>query len=86
MTDIKKAFFEAIPFRWLINILSNHDNVIYHGELGKLLHDAFIDDPRPYRKDVKQLLNNLLSWIKILDIESIKIERPNYSEKITRII
>jgi len=50
------------------------------------LHDAFIDDPRPYRKDVKQLLNNLLSWIKILDIEDIKIDRPNHSERISRTV
>ena len=85
MTDIKNAFCESIPYRWLSNILSSHNNEIYHGELGSLLHDAFIDDPRPYRKDVKQLLNNLLSWINILNIEDIKIDRPNHSERITRV-
>jgi len=86
MTDIKNAFCESIPYRWLSNVLSSHNNEIYHGELGSLLHDAFIDDPRPYRKDVKQLLNNLLSWIKILDIEDIKIDRPSHSERISRMV
>jgi len=84
MADIKNAFCESIPYRWLNNVLGSHNNEIYHGELGSLLHDAFIDDPRPYRKNVKELLNNLLSWIKVLNIEGIKIDRPNHSERITK--
>jgi hypothetical protein len=83
MNELKEAFCGSIPFLWLCNILKNNNNEIYHGELGKILHNTFIDDPRPYRKNVKFLLNNLLNWVKVLDIKNIKIDRPEFSERIS---
>ena len=40
------------------------------------------DDPKPYRREVKDLQQNLYTFIKGLKIDGIEITRPNYSQKI----
>ena len=46
------------------------------------LHNALITDPKPYRKDVKQLLSNLLQMIIAIDMPEIGVDRPNHSQRI----
>ena len=46
------------------------------------LHNALVEDPKPYRREVKELLSNLLSWVEELEMEEIVIDRPNYSQRI----
>lgn len=53
---------------------------IFFGELTQKLHNRTIKDPPPYRRDVKILLANLLSWINLFAKDFIEIERPNYSQ------
>ena len=53
---------------------------IFFGELTQKLHNRIIKDPPPYRKDVKILLANLLSWVNVFAKDFIEIERPNYSQ------
>ncbi len=79
---IKSKFKELKVFRWLSKSV---DNEIYFGELTKKLHSALIDDPSPYRKEVKELLSNLINWIKELEIEEFVIDKPNYSTRIRKI-
>ena len=84
INSIREAFKSSRGFRWLIAILKESENKqMYFGEITATLHDALINDPRPYRKEVKYLLSNLLEWISELQIESINIERPNYSQLIS---
>ena len=52
----------------------------YFGEIAKNMHNLFVKDLRPYRKDIKQHLADLLACIKRLKIKEIEITRPNYSE------
>ncbi|MEK4521150.1 phospholipase D-like domain-containing protein [Psychrobacillus sp. FSL W7-1493] len=74
--------FKALKcYNWLINIIEEE---IYFGELSATLHNALIDDPTPYRKEVKDLLAILLIWIQELDIEEIIIDRPKYSQRIKK--
>lgn len=67
---------------WLRKILKEHDGEIYYGELSALLHEAIIEDPKPYRKDIKKLLSNQIKWIEILAADDIIIDRPNYSQRL----
>ena len=53
------------------------------GRLTALLHDALIDDPRPYRSSVKHLLSNLLAWISRLQDSHIAVHRPRYTSVVT---
>ena len=84
---VKSAFMSTIGFKWLVQILKNtENNQLYFGAITAQLHNALVNDPRPYRKEVKDLLGNLLNWIAELDIESIKIERPNHSQCVTLLV
>ena len=68
-------------YKWLVNFLKTKpDNKSYFGEITSNIHDVFIKDPRPYRKDIKQHLVDLLNSIKKLEIPQLKITRPNFSE------
>ena len=55
---------------------------MYFGELSARLHNVVVADPKPYRKDIKQMLANLLRLIEELEMEEIVIDRPNYSQRI----
>ncbi len=80
---IKSAFMMSNVYIWLKNKLKAMPNKeIYFGELSAALHEIIINDPKPYRKEVKDLLGNLLSWITELNIDDILIDRPRYSQRI----
>lgn len=81
--EIKKAFRESKCFQWLMKLLSEQEHhEIYFGAASAALHSVILNDPRPYRKEVKVLLANLLNWISVLDMEEIGIDRPSYSQRI----
>ena len=63
-------------------MLKGNDGCMYFGELSQNLHNALISDPKPYRRDVKKMLANLLSLIEKLGMEEIVIDRPNYSQRV----
>lgn len=82
--ELKEAFRWSKAFLWLYNFISKPpDKTRYFGAITAELHDTLINDPRPYRKEVKDLLANLLKWIQILEIEEICIDTPNYSQRAT---
>ena len=85
LDKLKESFLSSKFYLWLLRKLAQENSELYFGRLTELLHNDLIDDPRPYRKDVKDLISNLLNWISDLNIQNIKIERPNYSQKITLI-
>lgn len=86
VTDIvflKSTFMKSNVYHWLINILENERyNEIYMGKLTVYLHNSLIRNPKKYRKDIKILIQNLISWIEFLKIDEIEIDRPNYSQRI----
>lgn len=64
-------------------MLTKHENhELYFGEASVLLHNVLLNDPKPYRKEVKELLGNLLRWIEILKYEEICVDRPKHSQRI----
>lgn len=71
-------------YKWLVNYLKEKDNhSAFFGEVTAAIHNSFVKDPRPYRKDIKQHLVDLLNAIKRLSVPEITITRPNYSELIS---
>ncbi len=81
--NLKESFFQSKLFNWLIKKLeSEDDKSIYFGRLSSIIHDNLVDDPKPYRKDVKQLQTNLYSYIKYFKPKNIQYDRPNFSEVI----
>lgn len=82
LDKITQSFLLSRPYRWLLERLNDHNGELYFGKLSELLHDDLFDDPRPYRRDVKQLLSNLLGWISSLNLSNITIDQPNHSQRI----
>lgn len=81
--DISNAFRSCKCFQWLFNLVKGNDTQeMYFGEIAAKLHNALLNEPKPYRKDVKQLLNNLLSWIDDLSIDDLLVDRPNHSQRV----
>ena len=62
--------------------MKENDGCMYFGAVTEKLHNALVSDPKPYRRDVKIMLSNLLELIDELQMEEIKIDRPNYSQRI----
>lgn len=83
---IIRKFKQCNVYRWLVEKLKQMpEQTISFGALSAELHDAIINDPKPYRKEVKQLQVYLLDWITVLGIEEIKIERPYHRQMISLI-
>lgn len=80
--SIKETFRWSNAYIWLLNTLKDNGGVMFFGELSSKLHSALVTDPKPYRKDVKFWLGNLLAIIEQLDMEEVIIDRPNYSQRI----
>ena len=79
---LKESFRWSNAYLWLLNTLKENNGCLYFGELSEKLHNAVVSDPKPYRRDIKQMLANLLSLIEQLNLEDIIIDRPNYSQRI----
>ena len=50
------------------------------GALSASLHNTVCYDPTPYRRDIKFLLNNLLSIVMELDTDTLKVIKPLNSQ------
>lgn len=80
---LKRQVSNVRCIRWLIKTLKDaENNELFFGTLTQELHDDLKDDPTPYRKDVKTLIQNMLSYCEIYLADKIEITRPNYSQKI----
>ena len=56
---------------------------MYFGEISKKIHDDLYDDPKPYRKNVKELQSNLYSYIKNINELDLYLSKDTaHSDKI----
>ena len=80
---LRQSFLESRVWRWLkYKLESTSNREMYFGQLSAELHNSFLDDPKPYRKDVKGLLTNLLNWSASLCRDFVSVDRPNHSQRI----
>ena len=78
-----KLFQQSRFFRWLYGqVVASVSQQIFFGDLCSRLHDALIEDPKPYRSDVKQLLSTLLRWIEYFPECGLSVNRPRHSERV----
>lgn len=81
--NIKEAFIQSKCYQWLKEyLLTQENNEVYFGALSQAIHEIVINDPKPYRKEIKVLQSNLLNWVSELNVSEIRIDRPNHSERI----
>ena len=80
--EFRESFRWSNAYLWLVSVLRENEGCIYFGALSEKLHNVMVSDPKPYRRDVKNMLSNLLSLIDQLQMEEIVVDRPNYSQRI----
>lgn len=74
---------KTASFRWLSNSMFEADEgAMYFGELTSKLHNDLSDDPKPYRREVKELLRNLLEYVSCYASEQFVIDQPKYSQRV----
>lgn len=80
---IEKQLGRTRLIRWLKAQLERAQNQeLYFGSLTAALHDEIKDDPAPYRKDIKTLVQNLLKYCEKYLAKDFEVSRPNYSQRI----
>lgn len=81
--ELAEAMCAAKCYLWLLDMIKKQSpQEMYFGTITVALHNALLNDPKPYRKEVKQLLSNLLTWIDELEIDELLIDRPNHSQRV----
>jgi hypothetical protein len=81
--ELEKSFIESKVYKWLLqNIRETDKKEIFFGNLSTLIHSGLIDDPKPYRQDIKKLQVNLYSYLKYFKPKDILIDQPNFSERL----
>ena len=63
--SIKIGFKRSRLFLWTISQL-NQNREMNFGSFSNALHNALLDDPTPYRKEVKEFITVLFSWLEFL--------------------
>ncbi|BDC97156.1 phospholipase D family protein [Treponema saccharophilum] len=82
LSELKEKFRWCNAYMWLLQVLRKNDCCMYFGQLSAELHNTLVSDPKPFRKDVKIRLSNLLGWCENLSMPEIKIDIPNHSQRI----
>ncbi len=82
-----ELFINTKIFKWVYSIVKNNNGSLRFGGVTDALHNALFEDPAPYRSEVKKLVQNLYSWIRLAGSQStgMEIYQPNHTE-ILRII
>lgn len=82
LSDLKEKFRWCNAYMWLLQVLKKNSECMFFGQLSAELHNLLISDPKPYRKDVKIWLSNLLCWCEKLEMPEIKIDVPTHSQRV----
>ena len=83
VNTLRARFLESRAWRWLVARLTEADSgELYFGRLSSTLHDVLLDDPKPYRQDVKRLVVNLVGWVEEFGHHLVTVDRPNYSQRL----
>ena len=77
----REHFLSSLSYNWLLNTVKKKGEV-YFGELSQSLHATIFDDPKPYRKEIKDLLANLLNLVEKYDNRNLEIDRPRHSQRV----
>ena len=74
-------------FIWLNLLIDDLGGEIYFGKLTSELHSALVEDPMPYRSEIKSLVSNIYSWVILLGpkLTGLAVDQPNHSQRLFKI-
>ncbi|MCY4329917.1 MAG: hypothetical protein OXC48_07565, partial [Endozoicomonadaceae bacterium] len=59
------AFKQSHLYIWVISQLKRNNSMQF-GAFSAALHNALLDDPAPYRREVKQFIQTLFAWFELV--------------------
>ena len=69
-------FSDSRFYKWFKEQLArDYDGYKNFGWITEQLHKSLLDQPPPYRSDIKFYVQNLISWIEFLEIDEIKMKK-----------
>ena len=74
---LKRSFKRLKLFEWICSILATES--LSFGGVSTRLHSSILDDPKPYRVDVKNYNRILFEWAEFVD-DIFEVSRPNYAQ------
>ncbi|MDO8565662.1 MAG: hypothetical protein Q7S04_00560 [Candidatus Moranbacteria bacterium] len=77
---LREAFLTSDAYIWQEQ---NIPEEALFGKYSELLHNALIDDPKPYRKQVKELVVNMFVWTSELSDDYV-IKKYNHTQSLVR--
>jgi hypothetical protein len=81
---LRAKFTELRIVKWLYSqLLKEESKSLRFGAISSRLHDALLNDPKPYRKEVKDFQVNLFNWLKYLELPDFEFSKYNVSETIS---
>jgi len=84
MDLLRAKFTELKIIKWLKSqLLKEESKSLRFGKISSLLHDALLNNPKPYRKEVKDFQVNLFNWLKYLEFPEFEFSKYNHSESIS---
>lgn len=77
-----RHFLASKLFKWTLSKVADSSEGARFGDITASLHSALLEDPSPYRRDVKEIVKNLYSWIRLIGPEKtgLEIYQPNVTE------
>jgi hypothetical protein len=80
--ELASTFNTSKCVKWLRTVLLSQGRQIYFGELTAALHGVLLEDPLPYRTEVKRLTLNLMNWCVRLCPNEFTVDAPNHSQRL----
>jgi len=81
---LRAKFTELRIVKWLYSqLLKEESKSLRFGAISSRLHDALLNDPKPYRREVKDFQVNLFNWLKYLELPDFEFSKYNVSETIS---
>lgn len=66
--SLKSGFKRSRLYLWVISQLRQNQDMNF-GAFSHALHNALLDDPTPYRREVKEFIASLFAWLEFLSDE-----------------
>ncbi len=80
METLQDNFLNTKVYKWITQLL-NKEKTISFGKITHELHNVLLNDPKPYRKTIKEFVMILFSWFEIVHLFSIN--QPNYRQELS---
>lgn len=83
LNKFRDKFKQSNLYFYLLKLLQSREKKqIFFGEFCTLVHSDLLSEQDLSRREVKQYIINIFSYLKELDLDNIKVDRPNHSQRI----